>query len=177
MLASVSSLGRFRNVHGVVSTPSPSADGYVRVAIHNKDYYIHRLIIEAFNLPREEGETTVDHINNNPSDNHLSNLRWASPSEQITHSYATNAERKSSAHKRSKPVLGRLVGTTDEWTPYASTADAARTLGVHVGSVSNCCNGKKQRVGAFTFKYDAPTEPDVLDGEVWRDVVLSSLSE
>merc|ERR1712087_489230 len=54
----------------------------------------------------------------------LINLRWASSTEQsqqTKHLYATNTERKSSAHKRSKPVLGRLIGTTDEWTPYVSS--------------------------------------------------------
>ena len=89
--AQVSSLGRFRNTRGVVSTPSPHPNGYVRVSIHRKAHQLHRLIAIAFQLPRREGQTTVDHIDNDPSNNALSNLRWASRSEQIKHSYATNA--------------------------------------------------------------------------------------
>ena len=47
---------------------------------------------------------------------------------------------------------------TDEWTQYANAKDAARTLGVDAGNVSRCCREKVSCVGAFTFKYVAPTE-------------------
>ena len=134
----VSSLGRFRNTCGVVSTPAPSASGYVGVIIRRKNYRLHRLIAVAFSLPREAGQTTVDHIDNNPSNNRLTNLRWASHKQQVRHSFATNSDRKSGAGKRSKPIRGRKVGTT-EWTDYASVKEAARKLGLNSGSVSKCC--------------------------------------
>ena len=126
-LAQVSSLGRFCNTRGVKYTPTPRANGYVRVSIRGKSYLIHRLIAVAFELPQEADQTTVDHKDNNPGNNHLSNLRWASPHEQVRHSYATNATRKSNATKRSKPVRGRRVGAT-EWTEYPSVREAAREL-------------------------------------------------
>ena len=132
--AAVSSLGRFKNVHGVISDPSPLKSGYVMVKIHNKSYYIHRLIMDAFEIPRDHsGQQTVDHINGNPSDNRLCNLRWASKSEQIQYSYANNTERKSNAKKRSKPVLGRKIGE-EEWIEYESSHAAGRQLKIHAGS-------------------------------------------
>ena len=171
-LTRVSSLGRFRSRRGVVSTPSTLASGYVSVQINKKSYGLHRLIAIAFELQRLPGQTTVDHINSNRSDNRLINLRWATNSEQVRHSYATNTKRKS----LSKHVLGRRTGSTDEWTSFANAGDAARTLGVNKSSVRNCCNNsKQQRAGAFTFKYAAPTtEPDVLEGEEWRDVIITA---
>jgi hypothetical protein len=41
---------------------------------------IHRLVAEAF-IPRVEGKTEVDHIDQNPANNHVDNLRWSNRSE------------------------------------------------------------------------------------------------
>ena len=167
--AYVSSLGRFKNTFGVVSTPNPLISGYVRVSIKNKSYSLHRLIAFAFKLPRKEGQTQVNHKDGNPSNNKLSNLEWTSQSENIRHSYATNTNRKSGAGKRSKPILGRKIGNTD-WTRYDSVMDASRQLQLKQGSISNCCIGKRKRTGEYEFKFDVPNEEKCLEGEEWRDV-------
>ena len=170
-VARVSSIGRFRSTRGVISTPSPKASGYVTVKIEGKSYRLHRLIAVAFSLPHEAGQTTVDHIDNNPSNNFLSNLRWATPRQQTQHSYATNFHRKSNAGKCSKAVSGRSVGNT-EWTDYSSMSEAARKLGLRNGHVSACCARKMTQTGGYEFKFATQAEPTLLVGEEWRDVVL-----
>ena len=168
--AAVSSLGRFRSTTGVVSTPSPSLSGYVSVKIDGKSHLLHRLRAIAFDLPRAEGQNTVNHKDGNRSNNVLTNLEFASPSEQARHSFATNTKRRSSASKLSKPVRGRRVGET-EWVIYPSIMEAARALGMNNGSVSACCKKKLHQTGNFVFEFADPTEPELLEGEVWRDVV------
>ena len=125
---------------------------------------------QAFKLPRKEGQDDVNHIDGNPPNNKLWNLEYVSRSENIRHSFKTNTNRKSNATKRSKPVLGRQLGT-ELWTEYPSVMEAARILNLKPGNVSAACRGKRNRTGNYEFKFNKDaTEPEVLEGEEWRDV-------
>jgi hypothetical protein len=139
--------------------------------INGKKHYMHRVMAVTFDLPRRDDQDTVDHIDNDPSNNRLDNLRWANRSEQVHHSYATNKKRASSAPKQSKPVLGRALGT-EEWTQYPSVNEAARVLGLDSGPISACCGGKQRRTGEYEFRWAEANEMAVLPGEEWRDVVI-----
>jgi hypothetical protein len=167
----VSNFGRYRNHLGVISTPKPKTSGYVEIMINGKSHKIHRVMAVTFQLPKRDDQDTVDHIDNDPSNNRLENLRWASRSEQVHHSYATNETRGSNAPKRSKPVLGRALGT-QEWTRYPSTREAARVLGLFNSNISACCGGRIKRTGEYEFKWAEANEVAVLPGEEWRDVVV-----
>jgi hypothetical protein len=54
--------------------------GYIVCHLNSKQYRKHRLIAEQF-LPNPDQLPQVDHINHVRSDNHLSNLRWVSASD------------------------------------------------------------------------------------------------
>ena len=59
------------------------ADIYYTVRVKGKYYRGHRLIAQTF-IPNAENKPTVDHIDRNTLNNHVSNLRWATQSEQNT---------------------------------------------------------------------------------------------
>ena len=56
--------------------------GYVYVTLNHKHCRKHRLIAKQF-MPNPGHLPEVDHINNNRSDNHLTNLRWVSPKQNM----------------------------------------------------------------------------------------------
>ena len=56
---------------------SIQTSGYIRVKLNKQDYLKHRLIAIQFK-PNPKHLPVVDHINGNRTDDHLSNLRWAS---------------------------------------------------------------------------------------------------
>ena len=81
----VSNLGYVRNINtGKIIKSRLDKDGYYIIDLSNnnkrKTFQLHRLIALAF-LPNPQNKSVVDHIDNNPLNNNVNNLRWASPSE------------------------------------------------------------------------------------------------
>jgi len=58
--------------------------GRARVQIHGKRFQVSRLVAEKF-LPNPECKPEIHHKDNNPLNNHVSNLEWVTRSENILH--------------------------------------------------------------------------------------------
>jgi hypothetical protein len=154
----VSTQGRVINQSG--KTPGcrhPS--GYMTVKYKGKSYKVHRLVAETW-LDNPEKKPQVDHINNVRHNNTLTNLRWVTRSENVQHSFDTNANRKSNAAARSRPI--RCIETQIE---YPSATIAAKELGLDSSSITKVLNKKRKRTGNLTFEY--VEEPD-LENECWK---------
>lgn len=76
----VSNLGNVRNTFTGKQLTQYDKDGYKQVKLNNFVYYVHRLVAIAF-IPNPQNKPLVDHINNNPSDNNVTNLRWCTATE------------------------------------------------------------------------------------------------
>ena len=55
-------------------------NGHINVILRNKHINVHRLVANAF-MSNPEGKRYVDHINNIETDNRLTNLRFATHTE------------------------------------------------------------------------------------------------
>lgn len=60
---------------------SDSGRGYLCIKYRGKKYKVHRLVLETFVGFAPKDRPEVDHIDRNPSNNHVSNLRWVSRTE------------------------------------------------------------------------------------------------
>lgn len=84
---SVNENGEIRNdVTGKLKSPYIcKSNGYYYVDLwknnHSKKIPLHRIIAEAF-IPNPENKPTIDHADGNRTNNSISNLRWATYSEQ-----------------------------------------------------------------------------------------------
>ena len=74
---SISNRGRIRNRNSSETFGTPTLAGYRETQIRGKTCQVHRLVAEAFHGPPESSDRVVDHIDGNPSNNQLENLRWA----------------------------------------------------------------------------------------------------
>lgn len=76
-----------RLAKGRVLRPGRSRSGHVSVAIgRGNSRLVHQLVLEAFVGPRPEGQEVL-HLNHNPADNRLENLRYGTRSENMKMDY------------------------------------------------------------------------------------------
>lgn len=62
---------------------------YLRACIELKSFRVHRLVAEAFLKHDDEKKVFVNHINGNKRDNHVWNLEYVTPAQNLLHAFAT----------------------------------------------------------------------------------------
>lgn len=71
---------------GGILNPVTDECGYLRVGLHKnnkrKMYRVHRLVAQAF-IENPENKPTIEHWDENKTNNHVSNLCWATKAEQM----------------------------------------------------------------------------------------------
>lgn len=121
---------------------------------------IHRLVAEAF-IPNPEDKPCVDHINTNPSDNRVENLRWVTYRENnlnpLTNIHMSGKNsfwfaKKGKEHSKAKPIIqmndwGKIINIWD------SAADAHRELDIPFTSISFCCSGRYKSAGGYKWAF------------------------
>jgi hypothetical protein len=73
--------------------PELTAAGYLRVTLSKntktKRFSVHRLVAQTF-IVNTYNKDCVNHIDNNPSNNNISNLEWCTHSENMLHAQKQN---------------------------------------------------------------------------------------
>ena len=71
--------------------------GYMRVCLNGRSYQLHRILARHF-IPNPDDLPQVDHIDRNPLNNALENLRWVSSSENMRNRGGYTVRRREYLH-------------------------------------------------------------------------------
>ena len=126
-------------------------DGYMFVNLyknnkmHSKN--VHRLVAQAF-IPNPENKPEVNHIDENKTNNHISNLEWVTARENLNHGTRnertsktmSDGRRKGKNHPRSKSVIGFKIEGCD--IKYYKYINECKKDGFDTSAISKCCKGK-----------------------------------
>ena len=151
-LYQVSNLGRVKRITtGRVLKPLKHANGYLMVKLSkNSIVYtktVHRLVAEAF-IPNPEHKSEINHIDENKTNNNVSNLEWMTRKENINH--GTRTERMSKT--QSIPIIATNI-KTGESKEFYGARECARQLGLTHGNITSVLKGRYKQTGGYTFKY------------------------
>lgn len=104
-LYKVSTEGNIKSIRrNKILSPNTNKDGYKRVSLYknkaSKHYSVHRLVAQAF-IPNPDNLPQVNHIDEDKSNNCVSNLEWITPKDNCN--YGTRNRKV--ALSKNKPVL------------------------------------------------------------------------
>lgn len=174
-----SNLGRIKSLgNGKSKNPKLSKErilnqsickGYCLVGLckegKRKMYQVHRIVATTF-LPNPENLPQVNHKDENPQNNMVSNLEFCDA--KYNANYATRNEKLSIANKgkvlsqetknklskaQSKPILQFNREGTKIIGKYNSATQASNELNINQDNITKCCRGKLKVVGGYRWMY------------------------
>ncbi|AIS73874.1 HNH endonuclease [Lactobacillus phage Ldl1] len=144
--------GSKRLIKGRVLKQQLSNRGYIYVvfSMNNKiiNLYVHRIVVTCF-IPNPDNLPEVNHKDNNPTNNAVSNLEWCT--RQYNNDYKKNFG-TSPVEVSGRPVIAiNLDSFKVLW--FESQSEAARQLGVYITNVTKVTKGKLHKTGGCWFCY------------------------
>ena len=164
-LYEVSDMGRVKSLkfgNERILKPRKDAWGYLQVGLYkdgkSKNSKVHRLVAKAF-IPNPQGLETVNHKDEDKTNNFASNLEWMSVKDN--NNYGTRNKRAGEAISKANinnQMFSKKVQMFDKKTgellsTFPSTCEAERVTGINQGNISKCCIGKRKSAGGYIWRY------------------------
>lgn len=139
------------NITKKILSPSINKDsGYYQIDLwknnKSKKYTLHRLVASNF-IPNLENKPTVDHIDGNRLNNDISNLRWATYSEQNS--------RFNTFGVRSEKI--KVININGEELIFNRIKDVAKYFNCNISNISQMLKkgtfGKRGKTRNYKFIY------------------------
>lgn len=160
----VDKIGRVKYYEEKILNPRPGRTGYMRVTLEGKDYYVHRLVAQAF-IDNPLNKPEVNHKDGNKKNNTVSNLEWVTKKENCEHASLNNLINRESVKRREqcfvnsrkaievniKPILQYTMDNIfiKEWK---SASEAARYYNNN-HAIAAAGRGERKSASGFKWKY------------------------
>ena len=108
-----------------------------------RSYLVHQLVGEAF-IENPNNFNQINHLDGNPRNNHVDNLEWCSPKENVNHAFDNNLM------GTNKRIILRNVNN-GELKEFGSMSKASEYLGAKNSYVSWLVKNKKQPLGYMIY--------------------------
>ena len=150
----ISNFGRlksFKRGKPKILTPLGNTKGYLCYAFYGNDKtkrgLAHILVAQAF-LPNPDGKPQVNHRDGNKLNNHVSNLEWATPSENMTHAVKSLLIDSGGDYVYAKATNELATWIRETYRPYDKEHGAnalARKLGISKSVVLAIVHGERYK--------------------------------
>lgn len=136
----ISNFGRFKR-KGVIVSSKADLFGTKTLSLKGHRFKLHEIVLQVFKPDGNVSGCSPDHINRKDRENNsLSNLRWATRSEQYSN-------RENRAYKT------KLVKCSETGVIYNSCQDAEDELGFTRNTVSRVARGERKSIHGYHFVY------------------------
>jgi hypothetical protein len=124
-------------------------NGYLQVTLQKDRVHfarlVHRLVASAF-IPNDDPlRIYVDHLDTDPRNNHVSNLRWVTPKENMNNDLTK--QNISAAHMKNSPKIYQVEINTGNIVRVADNAiELAKQTNVKISTIQSIANYYKKAV-------------------------------
>jgi len=167
----VSSFGKIKSFKqhkgGYVLSIKNKKRGYLNVVLHKgkkfKSIKVHRLVAETF-IPNPENKLEVNHKDGNKQNNHVNNLEWVTPKENIADAMKRTPQMVAGMNHYNRYVRPKIIQqftlSNQFIAEYPNAKEAENTTGVcsrnilQVASRDEYQPGKtRKQAGGFVWRY------------------------
>ena len=136
--------GKWRTWAGRILKPR-TGHKYLRVGLYKQDQYVHRLVAMTFHgIPDEALKLEVAHLDGDRLNNHASNLKWATRSENHRHKRLHGTATVADRHPNTKITIEKSKRLIVLYLSGVPVTELAKRFKVYRSYIGTILSGKER---------------------------------